>query len=197
MRRMVLHTALPVFRTEGTTMTTTNSKSNKEQLQASDQSLVTGLQKHAATIPTLLIAGTAVPTTSLISTLQSRMVARTNTALARAAFQAAVQAEQDEGTQSKAVVSGTKQALKVMFAGQIQELADFGLKAPKARTPLTPEQKVVVAAKAKATRLARHTVGPKAKAKITGATAAAVTAPSPAPAAPPAAAPVLTAPSKP
>jgi hypothetical protein len=80
-----------------------------------------------------------------------------------------------------------------MFAGQLAELGDFGMKAPKPRTPLTPEEKVAVAAKAKATREARHTVGPKAKAKITGATVAPVTAPAtPVPATPAAAAPTGT-----
>ena len=160
---------------------TTRNKGTKEQQQTADQNLIGGLQKHTVTIPSLLIAGTPVPTTSVISTLQSRMAARAATATARAALQAAVQAEQDEGTQSKALVSGTKQALKVMFAGQIESLADFGLKGPKVRTPLTPEEKVAVAAKAKATREARHTLGPKAKAKITGANSAPVIAPSPAP----------------
>jgi hypothetical protein len=153
---------------------TSRNTGTKEQQQAADQNLVGGLQKHAAAIPSLLIAGTTVPVTSLISTLQSRMAARAATSSARAAFHAAVQAEQDEGTQSKAVVSGTKQALKVMFAGQIEALADFGLKGPKARTPLTPEEKVAVVAKSKATREARHTMGPKAKAKITGANSAPV-----------------------
>jgi ribonuclease E len=176
---------------------TTRNRTNKAQLQTSDQNLLNGLQKHEATIPTLLIAGTAVPTTSLVSTLQLRMATRAATAVARAAFQAAVQAEQAEATQSKGVVSGTKQALKVMFSGQIEVLADFGLTGPKARTPLTPEEKVAANAKALATRAARHTLGPKQKAKITGANPAPVAAPSPAPAAAPVAAAPVAAPATP
>jgi hypothetical protein len=58
-------------------------------------------------------------------------------------------------------------------------LADFGFTAA-ARKPLTPEQKVARAAKAKATREARHTMGPVQKKKVTGATAAAAAAPVPA-----------------
>jgi hypothetical protein len=177
---------------------TTKNAGTKQQLQNADQNLIDGLQKHATTIPSLLIAGATVPATTLITTLQSRMTARANTMSARAALEAAIQAEKEESAQSQALVSGTKQALKVMFAGQIPELADFGLKAPKARTPLTPEEKVAVAAKAKATRAARHTIGPKAKAKITGATPAPVTAPSPAPVPPaPAVAPVTPSLAKP
>ena len=154
-------------------MGTSKTAPNKDQQDTDDQNLVAGLEKHAATIPSLLIAGATVATTSIVTTLQTRMAARANTASALAAYHAAVAAEEATIEQSKAIVSGTKQSLKVMFAGQLTTLGDFGMKAPKARTPMTPEEKVAAAAKAKATRAARHTVGPKVKAKITGATAAA------------------------
>jgi len=169
-----------------TTMTTKRSIA-KDTQQTADQNLVAGLQKHQATLSSLLIAGATIPTTSIISTVQSRMAARANTASTLAAYHTAVAAEEEAIAQSKALVSGTRQAIKVMFAGQLAELGDFGMKAPKPRTPLTPDEKVAAAAKAKATREARHTVGPKAKAKITGATAPAA---APEPAASPAAAPV-------
>jgi len=150
------------------------SADNKDQQQTDDQNLVAGLEKHQATIPSLLIAGTTIPTTSIITTVQSRMAARANTAATLAAYHTALAVEEATIAQSKATVSGTRQALKVMFAGQLAE-------------------KVAVAAKAKATREARHTVGPKAKAKITGATVAPVTAPAtPVPATPAAAAPTGT-----
>ncbi|HEY8089983.1 MAG TPA: hypothetical protein VIF09_19110, partial [Polyangiaceae bacterium] len=91
-----------------------------------------------------------------------------------------------------------KQALKVIFAGQIEALADFGLKAPKPRTPLTNAQKAAAAAKAKATRALRHTMGSKQKAALTGTAPAPVTTPSPEPAAaPPAASPAPAVPSAP
>jgi hypothetical protein len=65
--------------------------------------------------------------------------------------------------------------------GSIDTLADFGLKPRKTRTPRTPEQKAASVAKSLATRAARHTMGSKQKAKVTGAAphAAPVTAPSP------------------
>jgi len=50
-----------------------------------------------------------------------------------------------------------------MFAGDAAVLADFGLKARKARAPPTTEQKAAAKAKAEATREARGTKGPKAK----------------------------------
>lgn len=156
---------------------TTKNDATKQHQQTADQNLAAGLQKHAATLPSLLIAGNNVQTTSIITTVQSRMTARVNTATALAAYRTALASEQQTIAQSKAIVSGTKQALKVMYAGQLATLGDFGLKAPKPRTPMTPEQKVAAAAKAKATREARHTMGPKEKAKITGATVAPAAAP--------------------
>lgn len=54
------------------------------------------------------------------------------------------------------------------FGSDPEALADFGLKPPKARTPLTAEQKAAAAAKRKATREARGTKGPKAKKDIHG-----------------------------
>jgi hypothetical protein len=55
-----------------------------------------------------------------------------------------------------------------MFASDAAALADLGLKPPKARAPLTAEQKAAAKAKAKATRIARGTTGPKAKKAIKG-----------------------------
>jgi hypothetical protein len=171
----------------------TKSKSNLQQQQAADQSLVDGFTKHASTIPSLLIAGVQVPTTTIISTLQARIAARAATAPAKATYQALVQADQNERASSQALVSGAKQAIGLMYAGQITTLADFGLKPRKAPAPRTPEQKAASAAKAKATRAARHTMGPVQKAQITGATpqgdATPVTPPAPAPAVAPAATP--------
>jgi hypothetical protein len=56
-------------------------------------------------------------------------------------------------------------------------LADFGLKAKKARTPLTVEQKAAVVAKNAATRLARGTKGATQKLGVTGAVTGVVVTP--------------------
>jgi hypothetical protein len=164
---------------------TTNTKSNAQQQQTADQALIDGFTKHAATIPSsLLIGGVQIPTTTVISTLQARIAARAATAPAKASYQALVKADQDERASTKALVSGARQAILLMFAGQIATLADFALKPRKVPAPLTPEQQAAKVAKAKATRAARHTMGPAQKAKITGATpqgdATPVTPPAPA-----------------
>jgi hypothetical protein len=162
-------------------MTTKNKNNNATQL-AADQALIDGLVKHAATLVTLLVAGSTVKTTDLVTVLQARIAAIKLALTTKATFMAAVAAAHAEIANTAALVSGARQALKVAFAGQIETLGDFGLKPPKPRTPLTTEQKAAAKAKAAATRAARHTAGPKQKAKITGATAAAA-APATAPAA--------------
>jgi hypothetical protein len=173
---------------------TTNTKNNAQQQQAADQALIDGFTKHAATIPaSLLIAGSLVPTATVITTLQTRIAARAATVLGKAAYQALVKTDQGERASSKGLVSGARQAILLMFAGQIAALADFALKPRKVPAPLTPEQLLARAAKAKATRAARHTMGSVQKAQITGATpqgaTAPVTPPAPAPAVAPAATP--------
>jgi hypothetical protein len=96
----------------------------------------------------------------------------------RAAWLAAVQASQTEQATTKAFVSVFKQVVLAAFAGQVDTLADFGLTPRKARV-VAPDVQVAAAAKAKATRAARHTMGPNQKAAIRGTVAPARSVPTP------------------
>ena len=154
----------------------TKPKANQAAQLADDQSLIDGLVKHAATLITLMVAGSTVQTSDLVTVLKARIAAIKLVITTKATFMAAVAAAHAEIANTAALVSGARQALKIAFAGQVEGLGDFGLKPPKVRTPLTPEQKAAAVAKAKATRKARNTMGAKQKAKVTGATAAAAAA---------------------
>src|SRR5258708_40314719 len=132
---------------------------NRTQQQTGDQNLIDGLKKHEQTLPSLLIGGTSLKTADIIGILQARINARNAVAPSRATWQTDVKADRDERAKTNAFVSGLRQALQVAFAGSIDTLADFGLKAHKQRTPRTPAEKAVAAAKAQATRAARHTMG--------------------------------------
>jgi hypothetical protein len=171
-------------------MSTTN---NRTLRQAADQKLIDGLNKHSASLASLLIGNTSYPLADLISTVQTRVSAANVTRSTRATWQNAVQAERDQRAKTKPLVSGLKQAIQVMFAGSIDSLADFGLTARKVPV-VTPEKKAAAAAKAKATRAARHTMGKVQKKDIKGTvpTTAPATPPSPAPAPTPAQTPVST-----
>ena len=99
---------------------------------------------------------------------------------ARAAWQTAVQADRALEDKTKPFVAALRGSLLASFAGNIDTLARFGL-VPRQKPVTTPEVKVAAAAKAKATRAARHTMGPKEKAAIKGTvtpTAPATAAPS-------------------
>lgn len=160
---------------------------NRTQQQTADQNLVDGLKKHEQTLSSLVIGGTSLKTADILSILQARITARGGAVSSKATWQTDVKADHDERAKTKTFVSGLRQALQVAFAGSIDALADFGLKARKVRVT-TPEQKAAAAAKAKATRAARHTMGSKQKAKVKG------TVPQTAPATPPSPAPALTPP---
>jgi hypothetical protein len=163
----------------------TKSNINRSQQQDADQKLIDGLNKHGSGIPSLMIGGTSHTTAAIVAVLQERIDSAKTAVAGRASWQTMVKADRDERAKTKAFVSGLRQALQVAFAGSIDTLADFGLKPRKARAPRTPEQKAAAAAKAKATRAARHTMGSKQKAKVKGAAPQAVPPPAPSPTAAP------------
>jgi hypothetical protein len=146
--------------------TTTNNMSRVDRM-AADQDLMDGLNKLPAKIPPIYVGGVAVPTTTIVSALQARVASAKTTANARANWLAAVEAERNERATTESLVSACKQALTLAFAGQVDTLALFGLTPRKPRV-VSPETKVAAAAKAKATRQARHTLGSKQKAKVKG-----------------------------
>src|ERR1019366_2714968 len=142
-------------------------KNNRIQQTAADQHLIDGFNDPATTIASLVIASATVQKTDIVATLQSRIDSRKTVESARAAWQTAVQADRALEDKTKPFVAALRGSLLASFAGNIDTLARFGL-VPRQKPVTTPEVKVAAAAKAKATRVARHTMGPKEKAKIKG-----------------------------
>jgi hypothetical protein len=160
----------------------TKNVANREHQQSSDQNLVAGLTKHASTLTSLTFGGTQHPTAAILAVLNARIASADAVVSTRATWQSAVKADRDGRANTRAFVSGVRQALQLAFAGSIDGLADFGLSPRKVPAPRSPEAKVASVAKSKATRAARHTMGSKQKAMIKGTVA--TTAPTvPAPAA--------------
>lgn len=161
--------------------------------------MIDGLTKHAGVIATLYVNGQPFTAAQAISTLQARVNTGTAVAPAKAAYRQAVKADHDERAQTKAFVSGLRQALLLMFTGQPQVLADLGIEPRKAPAKRSAAQKKAAVERALGTRVLRHTQGPKAKAKVQAPQvpaepATAQVAPEPAP---PAAAPAASPPNKP
>ncbi len=149
-------------------MNTKIANANRISRNAADQHLADGLTKRRHALTSFMIGGTSHTPDDILIVLQARIAAANLAQSIRATWQSAVKADRDERAKTKTFVSGLRQALKVAFDGSIDALSDFGLSPRKLHVP-TPEQKAKANAKAKATRAARHTMGPKQKLAIKGA----------------------------
>jgi hypothetical protein len=167
-----------------------NSKSAEADLATN---LVAGIQKHFSAVPQLTFGeGTFTPAQvqaqlSALATLRSDVVA------ARTAMEAKLEGERAKAPALRVFLAAFVSFVRATFGSSTNTLADFGLKPRKARKPLTAEQLAAKAAKAKATRKARGTIGKKkilaVKGDVTGVVVTPVVAtvnPSPAPVAAPA-----------
>ncbi len=157
--------------------------------QAADQAMIDGLTKNAATIGSLLIGGKTFTVAQAIALVQTALTASKTVVINHTALEASLQAETAVRTQNKPFFDGLTQTVQAMFAGQVSTLGDFGLTGRKVPV-VSPETRVAAAAKAKATRIARGTKGPKARLAVTA-------APATEPATPPAVAPPATVPTAP
>jgi hypothetical protein len=139
---------------------------SKNQEIATDRLLIAGTQKHLKGA-SVFVNGTTYTGPEIEQRIQARLDAVTATMAARAAWLAAVKAEEQALSESQAFYNSYKRGLYNMFAA-VDDLADFGL-APHKKSVMTPDEKVAAAAKAKATRAARHTMGKRQRLAITGA----------------------------
>lgn len=149
----------------GTSANTIATTRNKQQ--AALLKLIGGLEKHTQDLASLIIGGTTYKNADLQTALQARLNAMAPVEVAKAQWQAAVQADYAERAKTKALLAGLRQALLVVYAGSTDKLADFGLVGRKPAN-VTPTARVAAAQKAKATRAARHTLGKNQKAGIKG-----------------------------
>ena len=181
-------------------MSTSNSKTTKAAALAQVQAFIAGINKHLPN-GSFPIGGTTYTTATLIPVFQGLVNAMSARDTAQAGAKDALAAEEAAQAQVGPILLAFKHLVLVQFAKSAQTLTDFGLTPPKARAPLTTEQRAARAAKANATRAARGTLGKKQKAAIkgnvTGVTVTPITAPTAAPAtatpAPAAASPVTPA----
>jgi hypothetical protein len=140
---------------------------NRSDQTTAERALLEGLLKHAQAVPSLLIAGVWIPNGDMIAALQARLDTAEAVRSTRAIWMAAVQAERAERARTRRFVSNLRQVLLVAFDEQVDTLADFGL-TPRRQHGRTPDESLAVAAKSRATRAARHTLGPKQRAAIQG-----------------------------
>jgi hypothetical protein len=144
------------------------------------QAIIAGTTKHFPT-GSFTIGNTTYTSASLVTVLQGLANAMTARNAAEAGAKDAVAAEHTAQTQVGPILAAYRRLVVAAFANATQTLADFGVTPPKARTPLTTEQKAARAAKAAATRIARGTTSKKQKlaikGNVTGVTVTPITAP--------------------
>jgi hypothetical protein len=108
--------------------------------------------------------------------LQTLVNLRNDVDAAKATTKARLAAEKADMPALRTFMGAFVTYVKAVFGNQPEELADFGIH-PKARAPLTVEAKTAAAAKRKATRAARHTMGAKQKKSVKGAVTGIVVTP--------------------
>ena len=148
-------------------MAATPRSTSKSQQIISDQQLLAGLQKHLPNT-TFIIQAVPETTAQVESVIQARVDKALAVIAARTALHAAILASQQEDEASNAFVLDVRLTIRSMYSTSPLILGDFGLTEKKARTPRTPAQKIISAAKARATREARGTMSAKKKATIVG-----------------------------
>src|SRR5271155_964432 len=154
---------------------TSNAKVDQN---AADQALANGLTQNAKQVGTLTVGGQEMKPTDVQKVLQARIAARNKATQARLDLKAAVAAQKSEIASTRALVTGVKQSLKVMFSNDASLLGTFGL-VINAHEP-NVATKAAGAVKAQATKAERGIKGKKQREAI-----APAAAPSPAPAAKP------------
>jgi len=170
------------------------NKNTKASLEQRIRGLIAGTQKHAPN-GSLTLGSATYTTPALVQLLTSLGDALDAVDAAKASWEEALKNEVDLQAKVEPVIRDYEAWVAVTFGGSPSTLADYGVTPRKVPTPLTAEQKASAAAKRKATRQARNTMGSQQKKKVKGTvpTTAPVTPPTATPPAAPS--PVASAPS--
>jgi hypothetical protein len=132
------------------------------------EQLIAGTTKHLTNVTQVMLVGGSFTPTQVTEKLQALVKLRNDVDAARALTKARLATEKTDMTALRTFMDAFVTFVKAAFSTSPDVLADFGLH-PKARTPLTVEAKAAAAAKRKATRAARHTMGTKQKKSVKGA----------------------------
>ena len=152
------------------------------------QALIAGTQKHFPS-GQFTLGDATYTTATLVQTLQSLADAFTALDAAHASVKDGVIALRATDAKVGPVIRAHTSFIRATFSNATAQLGDFGMQAPKARQPLATDQRVVAAAKVKATRAARGPTSKKQKLGVKGDVTGVIVTPitHPAPASPPAA----------
>jgi hypothetical protein len=148
-------------------MSTATSKQNKATALARVQALIAGTKQHFPN-GSFTLGNTAYTTASLLAALQGYADTLVALNAAHAGVKDAVKTVNAKATTVTPIVRDYRSFLRATFSTTSVQLADFGMQAPKARTPLTSDQRAAATAKVRATRKARGTTSKKQKLAVKG-----------------------------
>jgi len=131
------------------------------------QAVIAGTQKHTPN-GSLTFGNATYTVASLVQTLQGLAAAMTALNVAQAGAKDAMTALVGVKATVGPTLRDYRRYLIATYGNATQTLADYGLEPPKARAPLTSQQKAAAADKLLATRKARGTTSKKQKATIKG-----------------------------
>ncbi len=151
-------------------MTNNGITKNKKTVATRAGNLITGLRATFPNGSDTIRVGSGQPITidAACTSLQGIVDNRAAVTAARADARAKVADENAKMPPLVAFMRGVEKVIRAEFGGDPKALAAFDLEPPKARTPMTAEEKAVAVAKRDATREARGTKGPKARSKVHG-----------------------------
>ena len=136
------------------------TKSNKPTIKAADAKMIAGIGKNLAAMATVTLNGQPYTLAQLLAVYQADSAAIDATDTAHATWLQRVADEQA----THAITAKVTRALRSFLLGYYGDeavaiLGDFGLTAPKSTATTNVATKALAAAKSKATRAARGTVG--------------------------------------
>lgn len=130
------------------------------------------IQGIAALVParsTVLIDGTSMTQPELLRAAQALQTSFKERRDLRSAFtQKQIEIDETTTPSAKKMVAACKIMAATLLGASNPSLATFGFKPKRKPTPLTSEQKSQKAKRSRATREARHTLGPRQKLAIMG-----------------------------
>jgi type I site-specific restriction endonuclease len=132
---------------------------------------ISGIQKYFASTPSLVLSAVTYTPAQLQTLLQTYATALQALQALHAQLTAAVKSDRASAVQIDALLRALESLVSNLFGETSEKLADFGF-SPRKVSPMKVATKAQALAKSKATRAARHTMGSKQKAAITGDTLA-------------------------
>jgi len=140
-------------------------KTNVSDLKQQLQGILSGLGAVDTKRSTLEIGGPLTPAEASAKA-KSFLDLHHEVEVAKAAYQAKLQDRNASLSDAKAFVANAKTALVSVLGADSPDLVLFGLKPKKAPRSLTPEERLARAAKLRATRKLRGTLGKRQKAGL-------------------------------